>query len=227
MEDAGEDDVPRLAMDNTRWQDESDSVASSGIDTFDVCTVATHAVSNANISTIHCDYDIMDDWQYAEAVDDVANELQSSYNPKRSVRASALPTPTQLVFSHSGVYDRVRAPWISQAGSTEEHDSPATRQSVAPATPAAHSSSLSSFSIGHTPAPLPLSVRLPSSGKGLGATDRRGSYDRGCSSKKRSHGQIAWEHLQTVLGDNGFACKHDCQLRATAADTALLTVSHY
>ena len=55
-------------------------------------------------------------------------------------------------------------------------------------------------------------LSLPSTGKGLGKTDRRGSYDRGCSSKKRSHALIAWEHQQAVLGDNGFACENDAVL---------------
>ena len=47
---------------------------------------------------------------------------------------------------------------------------------------------------------------LPSSGRGLGITDRRGSYDRSSSSKKRCHAQIAFEHQQSVYGDGGFAC---------------------
>lgn len=298
VEGAGGDDAKEdYVMVSTCRQDvEGDSVVGSGIDTSGVCTVETHAVSNANVSTVR-DYDIMDGWQCAEADGALADELQLSYAPQRSVRASSLPTPTQLAFSLSDVAGSGSSDALSRevALQAEAHTDPAgaaayhdyiaeqrrasatgcarlvARHGVAPATPAAHSSSPSRFSLPHMPCsgssdnaeptvlhtpqlvssalghaacskkegtegidsrhtPTLLSVRLPSSGKGLGATDRRGSYDRGCSSKKRSHGQVAWEHLQTVLGDNGFACNDDglylrCQLPAAAP--ALLTVSHF
>ena len=43
-----------------------------------------------------------------------------------------------------------------------------------------------------------------------GTTDRRGSHDRNSSQVKRGHHQIAWEHLQTVTGENGYAFSNPC-----------------
>ena len=110
-----------------------------------------------------------------------AFEQQLLSTPQQSVRTNALPEPMQLAFSSSG----------HGVCGQEESTEPIGSRARMP-----------------TPVSTPL-PSLPSSGKGLGVRDRRGSYDRGDSCKKRSHGQIAWEHKQTVLRENGFACKQE------------------
>jgi hypothetical protein len=47
-------------------------------------------------------------------------------------------------------------------------------------------------------------------GKVTGVTDKRGKHSRAEAKRKRSHAQIAWEHLQAVKGTNGFSMVEEC-----------------